>query len=69
MRDALGASWVFKDRSLARGVPGLRRIQKVPETIHDLGAGVPNGTFTAFPGCAGLLIGFANRLLAEGSHT
>jgi hypothetical protein len=31
----------------------------------DLGAGVPTGTLTVFPGCAGLLIGFAARLLDE----
>ena len=42
-----------------------RRIQKGPETISDLGAGVPTGTFTVFSGCAGLLIGFADRLLDE----
>jgi hypothetical protein len=36
-----------------------------PETIPDLGAGVPTGTFTVSPGCAGLLIGFADRLLDE----
>ena len=39
--------------------------QKGPETICDLGAGVPTGTFTVFPGCAGLLIGFAHTLLRE----
>jgi hypothetical protein len=27
--------------------------------------GVPTGTLTVFPGCAGLLIGFAARLLDE----
>jgi hypothetical protein len=27
--------------------------------------GVPTGTFTVFPGCAGLLIGFAGTLLDE----
>ena len=31
----------------------------------DLGTGAPTGTFTAFPGCAALLIGFAGRLLDE----
>jgi hypothetical protein len=41
------------------------RIQKGPETICDLGAGVPTGTFTVFPGCAALLIGFAATLLDE----
>jgi len=44
---------------------GSRRIQKGPETIRDLGAGVPTGTLTVFSGCAGLLIGFADRLLDE----
>ena len=39
--------------------------KKGPETIRDLGAGVPTGTLTVFSGCAGLLIGFANRLLDE----
>jgi hypothetical protein len=43
----------------------LRYIQKGPETICDLGAGVPTGTFTVFPGCAGLLIGFADKLIDE----
>jgi hypothetical protein len=33
--------------------------------MSDLGAGVPTGTLTVFPGCAGLLIGFADRLLDE----
>jgi hypothetical protein len=28
-------------------------------------SGVPTGTFTVFPGCAGLLIGFADRLIDE----
>jgi hypothetical protein len=42
-----------------------RHIQKGPETICDLGAGVPTGTLTVFPGCAALLIGFADRLLDE----
>ena len=36
-----------------------------PETIRDLGASVPTGTFTVFPGCAGLLIGFADKLIDE----
>jgi hypothetical protein len=42
-----------------------RCIQKGPETIRDLGASVPTGTLTVFPGCAGLLIGFAATLLDE----
>jgi hypothetical protein len=50
----------------AEAVLGSRCIQKGPETICDLGAGVPTGTFTVFPGCAGLLIGFAHTLLREG---
>ena len=41
------------------------RIEKGPETICDLGTGVPTGTFTVFPGCAALLIGFAATLLDE----
>jgi len=44
-------------------------IQKGPETIDDLGAGVPTGTFTVFPGCAGLLIGFAKSLLDESTFS
>jgi hypothetical protein len=44
---------------------GSRRTQEGPETISDLGAGVPTGTLTVFSGCAGLLIGFADRLLDE----
>ena len=31
--------------------------------------GVARGTLTVFFGSSGLLIGFANRLLAEESHT
>jgi hypothetical protein len=42
-----------------------RRIQEGPETIGDLGTGVPTGTLTVFPGCAGLLIGFAESLLKQ----
>jgi hypothetical protein len=44
---------------------GSRRIQEGPETIADLGASVPTGTLTVFPGCAGLLIGFAHTLFDE----
>jgi hypothetical protein len=43
----------------------MARIEEGPEIICDLGAGVPTGTFTVFSGCAGLLIGFADRLLDE----
>jgi hypothetical protein len=43
----------------------LRDRPKGPETISDLGAGVPTGTLTVFPGCAGLLIGFADKLIDE----
>jgi hypothetical protein len=43
----------------------LRDRPKGPETIADLGAGVPTGTLTVFPGCAGLLIGFADKLIDE----
>jgi hypothetical protein len=55
----------FHGKSPAKA--GLRscHVQEGPETIHDLGAGVPTGTFTVFPGCAGLLIGFANTLLED----
>jgi hypothetical protein len=44
---------------------GSHHTRKGPETVGDLGAGVPTGTFTVFPGCAGLLIGFANTLLED----
>jgi hypothetical protein len=47
--------------------PSAPENMKGPETISDLGAGVPTGTLTVFPGCAGLLIGFADRLLDEGN--
>jgi hypothetical protein len=45
--------------------PRLASMKDSPETISDLGAGVPTGTFTVFPGCAGLLIGFAHTLFDE----
>jgi len=47
--------------------PGFDRVahRKAPRPFLDLGAGVPTGTLTAFPVCAGLLIGFADRLLDE----
>jgi hypothetical protein len=55
----------FQSKSPTEAGLGSRPIQKGPETICDLGAGVPTGTLTVFPGCAGLLIGFADRLLDE----
>ena len=36
--------------------------------MRDLGAGVLTGTLAVFPGCAGLLIGFAHRLLSQGTR-
>ena len=54
-----------REESPAKAALGSRQIQKGPETIRDLGAGVPTGTLTVFPGCAGLLIGFAGTLLDE----
>jgi hypothetical protein len=45
------------------------RMKKGPETICDLGAGVPRGTFTVFPGCAGLPLGFAKTLLDESTFS
>ena len=56
---------VPREQTPAEAVLGSRCIQKGPETICDLGAGVPTGTFTVFPGCAGLLIGFADKLIDE----
>ena len=55
----------FQRKSPAEAGFGSQRIQEGTETICDLGAGVPSGTLTVFPGCAGLLIGFADRLRDE----
>jgi hypothetical protein len=60
-----GSSGLIEKRSPVEARIGTRHIQEGPETIRDLGAGVPTGTFTVFPGCAALLIGFAEQLLDE----
>jgi hypothetical protein len=36
--------------------------KRKPGRSRAISGGVPTGTFTVFPGCAGLLIGFADRL-------
>ena len=42
-----------------RDRPELQRALEGPETISDLGAGVPTGTFTVFPGCVVAGLGLA----------